>query len=296
MEKHYIYLTKNIVNGKSYVGKHTYRGKDSFDKNYLGSGYLLKRAIKKYGKDNFIQEILEYTSSKEENAEREVFWIKELNTLVPNGYNIDKGGTGGGVYLSSENSKFIQLYTWENYTEEERNERIEKMKNGLKNPEVLKVISEKSKQWHSSLNDAEKAELIEKQKAGWTDEARHSHKEMMSNYNKSFKMKDKLILKYGEELGIKKYDEWKQKISSSVKSNASLQENAKKTVALQKQTPTWSLYQKRKAEALHLRSLLRKGKISNDEFEDLYNKLKLELKDLNKRVKMEVKEIERNDG
>ena len=51
MEKHYIYLTKNIVNGKSYVGKHTYRGKDSFDKNYLGSGYLLKRAIKKYGKD-----------------------------------------------------------------------------------------------------------------------------------------------------------------------------------------------------------------------------------------------------
>ena len=159
MEKHYIYLTKNIVNGKSYVGKHTYRGKDSFDKNYLGSGYLLKRAIKKYGKDNFIQEILEYNSSKEENTEREVFWIKKLNTLVPNGYNIDKGGTGGGVYLSSENSKFIQLYTWENYTEEERNERIEKMKNGLKRPEVLAKISQKSKEWHESLTEEERLEL-----------------------------------------------------------------------------------------------------------------------------------------
>ena len=279
-----------------YVGKHTYRGQESFDKNYLGSGYILKRAINKYGKENFIQEILEYTSSKEENAERERFWIKELNTLVPNGYNVDKGGTGGGVYLSSENSKFIQLYTWENYTEQERQERIQKMKDGLKNPEVLKVISEKSKQWHSSLSAVERAELIEKQKAGWTDEARQSHKEMMSEYNKSFKMKDKLILKYGEELGIKKYDEWKQKISSSVKSNSFLQENAKRSIALQKQTPTWSLYQKRKAEALHLRSLLKKGKISNDEFDDLYNKLKLELKDLNNKVKMEVKEIERNNG
>lgn len=296
MEKHYIYVTKNIVNGKMYVGKHTYKGKESFDKNYLGSGYILKRAINKYGKDNFIQEILEYTNSKEENAERERFWIQKLNTLVPNGYNVDKGGTGGGVYLSSENSKFIQLYTWENYTEQERQERVQKMKDGLQNPDVLKVISEKSKQWHSSLSDDEKQELIKKQKDGWTEEARQSHREMMSKYNKSFKMKDKLILKYGEELGIKKYDEWKQKLSSSIKANSSLQENAKRSIALQKQTPTWSLYQKRKAEALHLRSLLKKGKISNDEFDDLYNKLKLELKDLNDKVKMEVKEIERNNG
>ena len=296
MEKHYIYLTKNIVNGKSYVGKHTYRGKDSFDKNYLGSGYLLKRAIKKYGKDNFIQEILEYNSSKEENAEREVFWIKELNTLVPNGYNIDKGGTGGGVYLSSENSKFIQLYTWENYTDEERNERIEKMKNGLKRPEVLAKISQKSKEWHESLTEEEKLELVKKQKDGWTEDARDSHRKLMSDYNKSFKMKDKLILKYGDEVGLQKYEEWKSKIGNSVKNNSDQQAKAKAVIALQKKTPTWPLYQKKKAEALHLKSLLKKQLITEDEFNHMYEALKIELKKLNETVKLEVLEIERDNG
>lgn len=48
-----IYLTVNQINGKVYVGQ------TSINKNgYIGSGKLLKRAIKKYGKDNFARTIL----------------------------------------------------------------------------------------------------------------------------------------------------------------------------------------------------------------------------------------------
>jgi hypothetical protein len=44
-----IYKTTNIINGKYYVGKDI-----NNSESYLGSGVLLKRAIKKYGKENFI--------------------------------------------------------------------------------------------------------------------------------------------------------------------------------------------------------------------------------------------------
>lgn len=296
MEKHYIYVTKNIINGKMYVGKHTYKGDNFYDAHYLGSGYILKRAIKKHGKENFIQEILEYNSSKEENAQREVYWIQKLNTLAPNGYNVDKGGTGGGVYLNSENSKFIQLYTWENYSAEERDARVKKMQEGLKKPEVLKLIGEKSKEWHASLTSEEKDLLIQKQKDGWTEEARQSHRENMSNYNKNFKMKDKLILKYGKELGEIKYSEWKTKISNSVKSSSERQKRAKSTIEAQKKTKSWSEYQSKKAQSQHLRSMLKKHLISEQEFKFQLEALKNELKILNAKVKQEVIDNERNNA
>jgi hypothetical protein len=50
-----IYKTTNLINGKIYIGQ------DSNDnKNYLGSGLKLKRAIKKYSKENFIKEVIVY--------------------------------------------------------------------------------------------------------------------------------------------------------------------------------------------------------------------------------------------
>ena len=58
----FVYLTVCLVNSKSYVGK--YEGPES--DNYLGSGKLLKRAVQKYGKDNFTRTILERYTNKED--------------------------------------------------------------------------------------------------------------------------------------------------------------------------------------------------------------------------------------
>ena len=55
----FIYLTTNKVNGMKYVGQKTYDKRGNW-KTYLGSGVYLKRAISKYGKDNFSRQILEY--------------------------------------------------------------------------------------------------------------------------------------------------------------------------------------------------------------------------------------------
>ena len=65
-----IYQTTNLINGKKYIGKDT---KNS--KTYLGSGTFLKKAIKKYGRENFKKEILEYCLNEDELKQKEEYWL-----------------------------------------------------------------------------------------------------------------------------------------------------------------------------------------------------------------------------
>jgi len=85
-----IYKTTNLINGKIYVGQHN----TSADDGYLGSGLKIIKAIKKYGKENFKREILEYCTSANID-EKEIFWVNKLDSTNPEvGYNLDSGGTG----------------------------------------------------------------------------------------------------------------------------------------------------------------------------------------------------------
>ena len=61
--KYYIYKTTNNINGKFYYGKHY----GLLDDDYLGSGTIIKQAIKKYGKENFTKEII-YIATDEADA------------------------------------------------------------------------------------------------------------------------------------------------------------------------------------------------------------------------------------
>lgn len=56
----------------------------------------------KYGYENFYYEILE--SQIENYDEREQYWIKQYNSLVPNGYNVSPGGNSNGYGLESVTS------------------------------------------------------------------------------------------------------------------------------------------------------------------------------------------------
>lgn len=84
-----VYKTTNLITKKIYVGV---TSKD--DPGYLGSGKTLNKAIKKYGKENFVRETLEECYSEKELFEREIFWIKELKSKGSNGYNLTDGGMG----------------------------------------------------------------------------------------------------------------------------------------------------------------------------------------------------------
>ena len=94
MTYYVIYKTKNNVNGKYYIGKHS---TDDVDDHYLGSGLLLQEAIKKYGVKNFSKEILFYCDSKEELDRKEKEIVNQELVLDPNTYNIALGGQGGNL-------------------------------------------------------------------------------------------------------------------------------------------------------------------------------------------------------
>jgi len=99
---YFIYLTKNLVNNKSYVGFHA---TNDLDDGYLGSGVILKKSISKHGRTNFTQEILEHCT-KDNWEEKERFWIKEKNTFSKTGYNLTNGGEGSlGLVFSKKSRK-----------------------------------------------------------------------------------------------------------------------------------------------------------------------------------------------
>ena len=86
-----IYKTINIINNFIYIGQDK-----NNNPNYYGSGLILNNAIKKYGKENFKKEILEYCNSKEQLNQKEIYWINFYNSTNRNiGYNITMGGSGG---------------------------------------------------------------------------------------------------------------------------------------------------------------------------------------------------------
>ena len=91
----YVYITTNLINGKKYIGK---RSLPEFDTKYLGSGKLLKRAIKKYGRENFKCEVIKWCETEEDLNNSERYYIKQYNAQKNNMfYNISEGGDWGNV-------------------------------------------------------------------------------------------------------------------------------------------------------------------------------------------------------
>ena len=89
-----IYKISNKVNDKIYIGKHkTSNLKDT----YLGSGKLIQKAIKKYGKENFEKEILFIFDNEFDMNNKEKELITEEFCLQENVYNISPGGQGGAL-------------------------------------------------------------------------------------------------------------------------------------------------------------------------------------------------------
>ena len=91
----YLYQITNLINGKIYIGQ-TNNIQKRWSNHKCGNAphQVIARAIKKYGVENFKFEILYRNISIEEIDNLEINTIKEKNSLVPNGYNVSKGGGG----------------------------------------------------------------------------------------------------------------------------------------------------------------------------------------------------------
>ena len=88
-----IYLVTNQLNGKQYVGQtinpHLHKG----------HGRILVVAYKKYGFDNFTYEPICHNIDNRHTLNYvERFWIQTIDTMIPNGYNIESGGASECVW------------------------------------------------------------------------------------------------------------------------------------------------------------------------------------------------------
>ena len=161
----YIYKITNFKTGKSYIGK-----SQSEEPTYMGSGLLLWNSYRKnfcrddldprykthhkwvYDKNQEAQiyekTILEKCDDAQILCDLEKQYIKQYNTIRPNGYNIAEGGEGGCLILG--------------YTEQEKEAWRHKIslatKEAMQRPEVrdrfLKATRNKSDEWRKHISES----------------------------------------------------------------------------------------------------------------------------------------------
>jgi group I intron endonuclease len=111
-----VYKITNTITGMSYVGQtvqtlrerwveHASHAKTGATQSYIA------RAIRKYGPEAFVIEVLNVCLSHGSLDSVEKFYIKYFNTKVPNGYNLADGGGGvsgwsnGKGYVPTEETR-----------------------------------------------------------------------------------------------------------------------------------------------------------------------------------------------
>lgn len=130
----WIYKITNIQNNKVYIGQ-TIRPIEQRFKRHINDALNnildthFARAIRKYGKENFIIEEIDTAKTQNELNQKEQYWIKYYNSVL-NGYNetdaISK--CGGNTYQSKTKEEMDTI-----------KEKIRQTKIGAKNPMAKKI-------------------------------------------------------------------------------------------------------------------------------------------------------------
>lgn len=88
---HIVYKTINNINKKIYIGIHS---TNKIDDGYLGSGWALKKAITKYGREAFSRETLYVFPTRKEAMMKEAELVNEDFIKQSSNYNLVVGGSG----------------------------------------------------------------------------------------------------------------------------------------------------------------------------------------------------------
>lgn len=157
----YIYVIENLINGKMYVGQTAdpiSRERAHF--SFSSKCPAVSKAVQKYGRENFEFSLLEKCYSQDVLNTRETFWIRELSTLAPFGYNLKEGGECGGSPSNEVREKIRKSLLGCKSSEETRR----KISTGLKrsyaasgkHPNQGRVLSEPHKRKLSASRKGEK--------------------------------------------------------------------------------------------------------------------------------------------
>ena len=149
------------IGNKYYVGK-TYGlerkriDKHKFEALTLKSDRPFSRAIRKYGWEtvragySVIEEIVADTKAELNTLliEREAYWIKERNSVVPNGYNVLKSGQVGVPHTKNKEEVYKKI--------------SQSLKGKHMNHEATsrKVYCVEQDKWYPSISEAERVNLL----------------------------------------------------------------------------------------------------------------------------------------
>lgn len=146
----FIYITTNMINGKRYIGQKKFRKDWQY---YLGSGKAIKRAIRKYGRNNFKRDIVAIGYDGAELDRLEAEWIKNYNAIEDyNFYNIAEGGNGNS--LAGKSKKELAIIS------KKKSERFSSKNNpmygkkGEFNPHSKKIICLNTHEIFESITEA----------------------------------------------------------------------------------------------------------------------------------------------
>lgn len=138
--------------GKRYVGQTWDEQKRRWEhRSVSGKKSVFHEAIKKYGKNSFVYEILHSNIKTQEELNRlESETIARFNTIAPHGYNLTTGGEGGKHHEASKQKlKDMWLTT-------KRDQMVNSMKKTAERPEV------KARLKQNGINNASNPEIVEK--------------------------------------------------------------------------------------------------------------------------------------
>lgn len=176
-KNHVVYKVTNKTNGKVYIGK-TYdlKKRKRAHIHDINNELPFHKALLKYGLDNFVWEIIDHAQNKKEIAQKEIYWIKKLNTCIysknSNGYNITIGGEGG---VSWNSRPVVQFGLNGNYLDE--------FESGMC-ASVLTGVDRKSIERCCMGGIKRAGKFIWKYKANWNGENIEPYKKPKSTKNK----------------------------------------------------------------------------------------------------------------
>lgn len=299
----YIYKVTNLQSGKSYIGRHTWKG-EGFDDNYWGSGILLRKMLSKYGLDNFSREVLEYVDDPKDLSLKESEWIEKCNTLIPNGYNLTSDSSGGFYRINPETNEIFYVGKndhWDKMNEEERKLHLEKMHKAAKTPEARQKISEGNKRKYKRWSAEKWQEFRENCSKGWSQESRDIMKVKVKGskngmYGKSYY--ERWIELYGKDKADKLMEDMRKKKSEKSKEtnhDPKVREKFNNTIENRKRCASYKEWQHTRALCQGLQVRLKRGKIDQKTFDVEFPILKEKEKLLSNQIKKELSEIEKQN-
>lgn len=165
---HYVYEVKNLLNNNIYVGVHS---TSKFNDGYMGSGVIIKSAMRKHGINNFSKDILGYFDTRALALEFEKSIVDTEFVGRSDTYNLVVGGANEssygrrdsdetrrkkslariGIKLSQETKgKLRSVNLGKKQTEATRSKRSETMLNRFQSGEIVK----------DPITDTERARLL----------------------------------------------------------------------------------------------------------------------------------------